>query len=446
MREKLKQPESAIRLLFGVFAGLCLIAAGVTGLAYREEMLEGLARICTQSGQTVKSYFDASYGGFSGTFLNAGLVCLVCLLIYCIPGSKPDAVSVLAFFLTAGFCFWGTTILNIWFSFAGVLFYCLVKKKQPGAMANAFLFSTGLSPLITEMLFRYPGEVWHGFTWLGVVLALAVGVFIGFLLPAVLPHSPKMHKGYDLYNAAIPIGLTAFFLRSLLYKVFTPAPPTSESVGLSDSFALVSIGFCAVVFGLAIVCGLALGGGKNYGKLLRDSGYNVDYGAKYGSGASILNLGVYGLFIVLYYTLIGAKWNGATLGCVFCMVCCCYKGSHPANVLPIMVGYAAASLLAKFVCGLTGAEFSMAINTQALVIGLCFASGLSPVSGVYGWFAGIVFGMIHYTLVTCVPLLHSGFCLYNGGFTAGFTCFLFIPVMEHFFHTKEERLALKAKS
>ena len=54
-------------------------------------------------------------------------------------------------------------------------------KKKPGAMANAFLFSTGLAPLITEMLFRYPGEAWHGFTGLGIVLALAVGVFIGFL-------------------------------------------------------------------------------------------------------------------------------------------------------------------------------------------------------------------------------------------------------------------------
>ena len=52
--------------------------------------------------------------------------------------------------------------------------------------------------------------------------------------------------------------------------------------------------------------------------------------------------------------------------------------------------------------------------------------------------------MIHYTLVTCVPLLHGSFCLYNGGFTAAFSCFLFVPVLEHFFHTKEQRKQLKA--
>ena len=178
---------------------------------------------------------------------------------------------------------------------------------------------------------------------------------------------------------------------------------------------------------------------------IRDSGYNVDYGTKYGSGAAILNFGIYGLFIVLYYLLIGAKWNAATLGCVFCMVCCCYKGSHPANVWPIMVGYVAASYIAEFGCGLTGAEHTLMANAQAIVIGLCFANGLSPVTGVYGWLAGVVFGMIHYTFVTCVPLLHGAFCLYNGGFTAAFTCFLFIPVLEHFCKTKKERKELRAR-
>ena len=72
-----------------------------------------------------------------------------------------------------------------------------------------------------------------------------------------------MHKGYDLYNAAVPIGLIAFFLRSLLYKIFTSAPPASETVGLADSFVPVSVGFCLVVFALAIIWGLALAGRRN---------------------------------------------------------------------------------------------------------------------------------------------------------------------------------------
>lgn len=275
-------------------------------------------------------------------------------------GRQADGLSVLAFFLTAGFSFWGTTILNIWFSIAGVLLYCLVKRQKPGAMANAMLFSTGIGPLITDMLFRYPGADWHGFTLAGVLIALAVGVFIGFLLPAGLPHSPKMHKGYDLYSAAVPIGLTAFFLRSLLYKVFGGVLPESVNVGTDASFPLISYGFCILVFGIAILAALGMGADfRRYGALLKDSGYNVDFAQKYGTETALLNFGVYGLFIVLYYTLIGASWNAATLGCVFCMVCCCFKGSHPGNVLPIMIGYVLSSFGAKAVCSLTGAEFSM---------------------------------------------------------------------------------------
>ena len=100
-----------------------------------------------------------------------------------------------------------------------------------------------------------------------------------------------------------------------------------------------------------------------------------------------------------------------------------------------MVGYVAASYVAQFVCSLTGAEHTLMANAQAIVIGLCFANGLSPVTGVYGWLAGVLFGMIHYTFVTCVPLLHGAFCLYNGGF---------IPVLEHFCKTKQQRKELKA--
>ena len=152
MRERLKKPENAMRALFLAFTVICFAAALIA--PDRAEMFAGLKRICTQSGQVVKSYFDPTYGGVSGTFLNATLVCLACLLIYCLPGAKPDGLSALAFFLTAGFCFWGTTILNIWFSIAGVVLYALVKKKSLGSLSNAMLFSTGIGPLITEMLFR----------------------------------------------------------------------------------------------------------------------------------------------------------------------------------------------------------------------------------------------------------------------------------------------------
>lgn len=129
---------------------------------------------------------------------------------------------------------------------------------------------------------------------------------------------------------------------------------------------------------------------KDYWRLLRDPGYSVDFSQKYGNAAFLMNVGVYGLFIVLYYNLIGATFNAVTFGCIFCMLACCCSGSHPGNVWPIMVGYVAASFLGKWFC--VGEAYTQAINAQAIVVGLCFANGLSPISGRYGWPFGILAG------------------------------------------------------
>lgn len=442
MKEKFRQPEQAIRLFFWLFAAACLLAA--IAMPDWGQMVEGMLRLCTLPYQSANSYFDAANGGFAGTFLNAAIVCAVCAAIYSLPGSKPDGVSVLAYFLTAGFCFWGITVLNIWFCFAGVLIGCLIRKVKFYTQGNVFLFSTGIAPLMTDLLIRYPGAESRGVTLFGAVLTLLVCTVIGLILPAGLAHSPKVHKGYDLYSAAVPVGLTAFFLRAVLYRVLGGTLPDGVGVGAGDGNWAVCNIFCIAVFVLALVLGLGLGGSfRQYGELLKDSGFGADYGAKYGTGTAILNFAIYGLFIVLYYNLIGAKWNAATLGCVFCMVCCCFKGSHPANVWPIMAGYVAAAFLTKALCAALGTDFTTAINAQAIVIGLCFANGLSPVAGSYGWLAGVVFAMLHYGLVTSVPFTHGGFLLYNGGFTAGLVCCLFLPVLEAFFHTKQERRQLK---
>lgn len=444
LKERFAAPEAAIRLLFWLFSALCLIAAAV--MPDRGTMLEGLGRICVLPYQSANSYFDAANGGYAGTFLNVALVCVICSAVYSLPGSKPDSVSVLAFFLTAGFAFWGITVLNIWFCFAGTLIICAIRRVDPRPQGNLLLFSTGLAPLITDLLLRYPGSDVRGATVFGAVLALAVCCFIALILPAGLAHSPKMHKGYDLYSAAVPVGLAAFFLRAVLYKVLGGTLADGIGVGAGEGNWTVTNVFCIVVFVLAIMLGLILGGSfKRYWALMQDSGFGADYGAKYGAGTAIMNFGIYGLFIVLYYNLIGANWNAATIGCVFCMVCCCFKGSQPRNVLPIMLGYVLASFAAKGLCAALGTQFAFPINAQAIVIGLCFANGLSPVAGKYGWLAGILFGVLHYALVTSVPLTHGGFLLYNGGFTAALICFLFIPVMEMFFKTKDERRELKAK-
>ena len=114
---------------------------------------------------------------------------------------------------------------------------------------------------------------------------------------------------------------------------------------------------------------------------------------------------------------------------------------HPGNVWPIMLGYFVASVVAGWISPLVGGNFTLQINAQAICVGLCYANGLSPIADKYCWGYGMVAAGLHYLLVTSVPNLHGGFCLYNGGFTACLICLVLVPELEKFFHTKQERTA-----
>lgn len=49
------------------------------------------------------------------------------------------------------------------------------------------VFTTGICPLFTDLMIRYPHADVVGFRWQGILLAVAIGLFIGFCLPAGWP-------------------------------------------------------------------------------------------------------------------------------------------------------------------------------------------------------------------------------------------------------------------
>ena len=426
---------SFLKLVFGLFA-LAFLAAAVC-MPDRGSMFTGLWQILSQPGKISTNYF--ALGGYAATFLNMGLVCAISLGLFLVFRGTPNNASTLAVLLTMGFGSWGINVLNIWPTILGVLLYALVKKEKPGTLVNAMLFSTGIAPLITDLMIRYPHSEVVGFHPVGVVLALAVGLAIGFFLPAGLAFSPKVHKGFDLYSAALPIGMTAFFLNAVLYKTMgidLPAAPAAETLQVASRFTANL--FCCILFGLLILLAFALGcRPRDYWRLLRDPAQVSNFSSTYGNPVFLMNAGVFGLFILGYYNLIGATFNGVTFGILFCMLATCNSGSHPGNVWPIMVGYYLASVVCGWLSSLAGGNFAGAINAQAICVGLCYANGLSPISDKYGWPFGILAGVMHYLLVTSVPNLHGGFCLYNGGFTAALICLILVPQLERFAHEKK---------
>ena len=434
---------SFLKLLFAFFSAAFLI--GAFCMPDRGEMFTGLVNILTQPSKLTASYF--AIGGYAATFLNMALVGFICLLLFVAFKGNPNNASTLAFILTLGFGSWGINILNIWPTVFGVMVYCLVKKEKFGANVNAMLFSPGIAPLITDLMIRYPHAEPVGFNLPGILLALAVGFVIGFFLPAGLAHSPKVHKGFDLYSAALPIGMTAFFLNATLFKtlgVALPAGAPAEQLQVASPVIVNT--FCGILFGLCVVFAFVLGcKPKDYWKLLTDPAQVSNFSSTYGNATFLMNVGVFGLFILGYYNLIGATFNGVTFGIIFCMLSTCNSGSHPGNVWPIMLGYVVASTVCGWLSPLVGGTFTLAINAQAICVGLCYANGLSPIADKYGWHCGAVAAVMHYLLVTSVPTLHGGFCLYNGGFTAALICIILVPELERFFKTKEERLAAKVQ-
>ena len=429
--------SSFLKALFGFFALVFLATALL--MPDRDQIFTGLYRIISQPNKITTNYFWL--GGYAATFLNMGLVALFCLGLYVLPGAAANNVSTLAFLLTLGFSSWGINVVNMWPGVLGVMLCCLVKREKLGANVNAMLFSTGIAPLITELMVRYPHPETVGFNLTGVLLALAVGVAIGFFLPGGLVHAPKVHKGFDLYNAAVPVGMTAFFLQAVLYKtmgVALPAAPGAETLQVASRMT-VNV-FCCIVFGVLIAAAFVLGcRPKDYWQLLTARSNPGSFSAAYGKAVFLMNVGVYGLFILGYYNLIGAQFNSITFGIIFCMLACCNSGSHPGNVWPIMAGYVLASFLFGWIAPMLGGNFTFAVNAQAIAVGLCFANGLSPIVDKYGWHWGILAAAMHYLLVTSVPALHGGYCLYNGGFTAAFICLLLVPQLEKFLPARDHK-------
>ena len=431
-----------LKLFFAFFSAAFLIAAFF--MPDREQMISGLWQILSQPSKLTCSYF--AIGGYAATFLNMALVGIICLALFLAFKGTPNNASTLAFVLTVGFGSWGINILNIWATVFGVMLYGIVKKEKFGGLVNAMLFSTGIAPLITDLMIRYPHPEAIGFNAAGIALSLLVGAIIGFFLPAGLAYSPKVHKGFDLYSAALPIGMTAFFLNGALFKtmgVDLPAGAPAEQLQVASP--LIVNTFCLILFGACVVIAFALGcKPKDYWRLLTDPELVTNFSSTYGNATFLMNVGVFGLFILGYYNAIGATFNGVTFGIIFCMLSTCNSGSHPGNVWPIMLGYLLASTLFGWLSQLAGGNFVMTINAQAICVGLCYANGLSPIADKYGWKYGALAAFMHYLLVTSVPNLHGGYCLYNGGFTAALICIILVPELERFSKTKDERKALKA--
>lgn len=407
-------------------------------------LIPGFIRICTNPSQFTMDYFKL--GGLGSAFLNTGLIGLMCCALLYFTKAKCNGVTIAAYWLTVGFSTFGMTPIIILPFFFGTFIYSRIKKVSFGSVANLAMFSTAMGPFAGELMLRYPNLETTGFSVIGIIGAIVLGIFVGCVMPALCAHAPNFHKGFDLYNAGPAAGFLAFLLYCILYRSPGIAVPSNTDLGdghrwfVTIFFLIVFLAFLVIAYILDKDCF------KDYKALWKNHGHKTDYTATFGMPVTLVNMGLYGLFILLYYTVIhgftvvdgelvltGAKFTGATMGAIMCMYAFVGNGAQPRTVFPIAIGYAIASLLPLFtyMAGVTE-TLNWGLCTQAILVGMCFASGLAPVTGKFGFWGGVIAGAVHATLVMSVPLLHGGFCFYNGGFTSGIVAFLVVPVLEWF--------------
>ena len=436
-------------------------------------------QILKTPAQCTHDLFDLSV---AGTFFNMGMCCLLMLLYILACGglNSVNSGTVAAFFLTVGFSSWGMNVINMLPLMLGMQVYALIKKKKPAQMMNLGIFATAIAPIMSEVMLRWPGYpaakdaagkalenslgagvVNMAIQPTGIIIAFVIAILFCLFYVPMCAKAPNFHFGCDLFNAGPPAGFLCLMIIGFILRVPNiggvafntttvqngPGVVKFAERGIDPqllfTFVLVSY---IVVFAICFILGMMLDKNalKNYGKLIRDSGYGSDFIDKFGIGATLINFAVYGLFIVAFYTCMkfffGAAWAGGVTGVVWCAYTWVAAGAHPLNVLPIGIGYIITSLISTSLApDPTKLEASrLGMHHVAILIAFSYSTGMAPISGKYGFIWGIVAGMMHFAIVTLIPLQYNFFNFYNGGFTAGVVAFVLIPFIEHYFPAKAD--------
>ena len=432
----------------------CIAGGLYTGTLHRVH--RDLFRILTTPGPLITDYF--AVGGLSATFLNAALCgYLMSASMHFLPG--PSHVNTLAgYFLVIAHAFYGLNLLNMLPCFLAPFLYLRINRLDFNANLHVCMFATCFSPFISELLFRYtqgeayvPGE--PTLTVKGVFLTLLFMLLLAFVAPAVLPDVRAWHKGYNLYNGGLAYGLLGFLLYNFLYRTMGIPAPTSPTVfnafyELSGrSYALFGNCFFILLFLGCVAAGWYLNDRsfKGLSLLFTDTGYQSNFAAKYGMPLCLINTGLYGLLFLGYINAAvlltdGAGFTGPTCGVIFAALTFTAMGQHVTNVWPIILGFPLLSVSAALFNHLVGGTHTWTISMQSHINSVAFATGLCPLVGRYGVRAGLAAGALCAALCTATSSLHGGLMLYNGGFTAGITVLILLPILERYVKTPRDRM------
>ncbi len=398
---------------FSIFSMVLLVMAAIAA-GTPARLAEGIWLIVVSRDALITDYFELA--GYGAAFLNAALVMGISIFFIAVEKIPFTGLTVAALFMNAGYGLWGKNPVNILPVILGTALYAKIHRTKLNRYIYTALFGTCLAPLITELVFLFP----FGRT-VNLLFAAAIGIAIGFILPPLSIHTASMHMGYNLFNVGFSGGILAFIMVSLL-RAFGME---SDSVMIWKSGQNMKVGVCLFLYFIFTILMGFLISGKKAGSLkgiVKHSGRTVtDFVLMDGAGATLMNMGLVGIFCEIYIVLTGGDFSGPVVGAILAVFGCSAFGVHIKNYLPVLAGVYISTLFTIF-----------SPDTPGIQLAAIFSAGLSPIAGQFGPLAGMIAGFLHAAVVMCTGQMYGGLNLYNNGFSAGWVAVIMVPATESF--------------
>ncbi len=405
-------------LILAIFPASIFIC-GILVLIFRTDyniksVLTGLIEILTSPTTLYTDFLEL--GDISSSLINAALIGFFNLYLLDRYKIRINGAIIAAFMTVIGFSFFGKNVFNVLPIYLGGYLYSIYQKKEFKDVLVSIMFGTALAPVVSQISF-------YGFYALHISLPLGVfvGIFTGFVLVPLATSMLKFHEGYNLYN----IGFTAGILGTVLTSIIRSANFEVEAANiLYTEKNLIILALCSFHFIYLTVVGLIINKSSilSYKNILKYKGRAVtDFPFLVGYGMTYFNMGILGLLSLGFAYLAGGIINGPIIAAIFTVSGFGAFGKHIKNCLPVTLGVI-----------IFGWLFKSDFSSTSFIITVLFSTTLAPIAGSFGFFPGIIAGMLHFTLATNIGIIHGGLNLYNNGFAGGLVAGFLVPVLQSF--------------
>ncbi|UXY40937.1 DUF1576 domain-containing protein [Granulicatella adiacens] len=421
-----KQMNRQYYYLFGLSVMLMLLAFVIES---PQSLVSGMMTILVSPSQLFTDYMEIASVG--STLLNVAIMLGISIYSYKKLEIPLNGTVIGSLGMLAGFSFFGKNLFNSIPFMIGVWIYTKVTKQNYRNYVIVGLFGSALGPLISFIAFS--GVLPQGWS---VLIAYALGIFIGFILPQLSTQFLGFHQGFSLYNVGFTAGIIGMvvlgFMNAFGIEVETRTLTSTQSPLILYQLL---IGFCVILIVTSFYLHFKKKEKYHFKLLLKLSGrLPSDFVEMTNLATVTLNMSIIGFILLGYVLMNGGQLNGPIVGSIIGVMSFGAFGNQVKNTVSVLVGIMIGSYL-------TGVEPT---STSALIAAI-FGTTLAPVSGYYGPLAGMIAGFVHITLVSHVVVMHGGLNLYNNGFAGGFVAAVLVPIFEIFEGIRQEMKERKAE-